>query len=96
MIAYSRSEIISATEIARSFSTALNSVIENTKEKLAISKNNKLQAVLIDIEEYERLKRAYDLMEHIEIAQKIKERKNSKTISLDNLMKEYGISEDDL
>ena len=96
MIAYSRHEIISATDIARSFSTALNSVIEKTKEKLAISKNNKLQAVLIDIEEYERLKRAYDLMEHIEIAQKIEERKNSKTISLDDLMKEYGISEDDL
>ena len=96
MIAYSRNEIISATEIARSFSTALNSVIEKTKEKLAISKNNKLQAVLIDIEEYERLKRAYDLMEHIEIAKKIEERKGSKTISLNDLMKEYGITEDDL
>jgi len=66
------------------------------KEKLAISKNNKLQAVLINIEEYERLKEAYDLMEHIEIAKKIEERKNSKTISLEEVMKQHGISENEL
>ena len=96
MIAYSRNEIISATDMARSFSTALTSILEETKEKLAISKNNKLQAVLINIDEYERLKEAYDTLEHIEIAKKIEERKNSKTISLEEVMKEYGISEDDL
>ena len=66
MIAYSRQEIISATDMARSFSSALTSVLEQTREKLAISKNNKLQAVLISIEEYERLKEAYDTLEQIE------------------------------
>ena len=96
MIAYTRNEIISATDMARSFSTALTSILEQTKEKLAISKNNKLQAVLINIEEYERLKEAYDLMEHIEIAKKIEERKNSKTISLEEVMKQHGISENEL
>ncbi|CAA6825454.1 MAG: Antitoxin [uncultured Sulfurovum sp.] len=66
MIAYSRDEIISATDMARNFSSALNSILEHGKEKLAISKNNKLQAVLIDIEEYERLKEAYDTLKYIE------------------------------
>ena len=96
MIAYTRNEIISATDMARSFSTALTSILEESKEKLAISKNNKLRAVLIDIEEYERLKEAYDLMEHIEIAKKIEERKNSKTISLEEVMKQHGISENEI
>ena len=96
MIAYTRNEIISATDMARSFSTALTSILEQTKEKLAISKNNKLQAVLINIEEYERLKEAYDLMEYIEIAKKVEERKNSKTISLEEAMKQHGISENEL
>lgn len=96
MIAYARNEIISATDMARSFSTALTSILEQTKEKLAISKNNKLQAVLINIEEYERLKEAYDILEHIEIAKKIEERKNSKTFTLEEIMNEFGISEDDL
>lgn len=96
MIAYQRNEIISATDIARSFSSALSSILEHGKEKLAISKNNKLQAVLINIEEYERLKQAYDRLEHIEIAQEINTRKNSKTISLEESMKQHGISTDDL
>jgi len=96
MIAYSRNEIISATDMARSFSSALTSILEQTKEKLAISKNNKLQAVLINIDEYERLKEAYDTLEHIEIAKLVEARKDSKTISLEEIMKEYGISEDDL
>jgi len=96
MIAYSRTEIISATDMARSFASALSSVIDQGREKLAISKNNKLQAVLINIEEYERLKQAYDRLEHIEIAQQIKARKGSKTISLEASMKQHGISIDDL
>jgi len=96
MIAYSRSEIISATEMARSFSTALTSILEHGKEKLAISKNNKLQAVLIDIEEYERLKEAYDTLEHIEIAKLIEARKYSETFTLDEVMSEFGISKNDL
>ena len=96
MIAYTRTEIISATDMARSFSTALSSILEKTKEKLAISKNNKLQAVLIDIEEYERLKKAYDTLEHIEIAKRIEERKESKTISLEESMKRHGINLDEL
>ena len=96
MIAYTRNEIISATDMARSFSSALTSILEQTREKLAISKNNKLQAVLINIEEYEKLKRAYDILEHIEIAEKIEERKNSKTISLEESMRRHGISLDEL
>ncbi len=72
MVAYARDEIISATDLARNVSGTINSV--KTKEKVAISKNNKLEAVLLDIEEYERLKEAYELMEHIEIAKIIEER----------------------
>ena len=96
MVAYTRHEIISATDIARSFATALNSILEQTKDKLAISKNNKLQAVLINIEEYERLKEAYDTLEYMEISKKIAERKNSQTISLEESMKRHGINEDEL
>ena len=59
-------------------------------------KNNKLEAVIIDIEEYERLKEAYDLMEHMEIAKIVEERKGSKTITFDALLKKEGINYDDL
>lgn len=67
MVAYKRDEIVSASDVARGFSTILNSIIDKSKDKFAISKNNKLEAVILDIAEYEKLKNAYDLMEEKEI-----------------------------
>ncbi len=96
MVAYSRDEIISVSDIARGFSSVLSNIIDNTKEKIAISKNNKLEAVIVNIEEYEKLKEAYDLLEHIEIYNKVQERKDSKTISLEDSMIQQGISLDEL
>ncbi len=96
MVAYARDEIISATDLARNVSATLNAVTQKVKDKIAISKNNKLEAVLIDIEEYERLQEAYDLLEHIEIAKIVEERKGSDTISFEELLAKEGIDYDDL
>jgi len=96
MVTYSRNEIISASEIARGFSTVLKDLMNHTKERFAISKNNKLEAVVLPIEEYERLQEAYDLVEHMEIYQKVRSRKDSKTISMEESAKKYGIDLDDL
>lgn len=74
MVAYRRDEIISASDVARSFSNILNGIINHTKDKLAISKNNKLEAVILDIEEYERLQRVYDIFEQNEIEKMLNER----------------------
>lgn len=96
MVAYTRDEIISATDLARNVAGTLSSIVKHTKEKVAISKNNKLEAVIIDIEEYERLKEAYELIEHIEIAKIVEARKDSKTISFESLLKKEGINYDEL
>jgi len=96
MVAYARDEIISVSDMARGFSNILTSIIDKSKEKIAISKNNKLEAVIVNIDEYEKLKEAYELMEHIDIYNKIQERKNSKTITLEEAMKQHGISANDL
>ena len=96
MVTYSRDEIISASEIARGFSTVLKDLMNHTKERFAISKNNKLEAVVLPIEEYERLQEAYDLVEHMEIYQKVQSRKDFKTVSMEESAKKYGINLDDL
>jgi len=96
MVAYRRDEIISVTDLARNLSTALSSILEYSKEKLAISKNNKLQAVIIPIEEYESLKEAYEYMENIDIAKLVEERKGSKVVSFEELLDKEGISYDEL
>ncbi len=96
MVTYSRDEIVSASEMARSFSMILKDLTNRTKVRLAISKNNKIEAVVLPIEEYERLQEAYDLMEHIDIYKKVQSRKDSPTISLEESAKKYGIELDDL
>ncbi|WP_295417925.1 hypothetical protein [Sulfurovum sp.] len=99
MIAYTRDEIISATDLARNVSGTLSKITKNLKDKIAISKNNKLEAVIIDIEEYERLKEAYELIEHMEIAKIVEERRQtpkSEYISLEESAKKFGIDLDEL
>jgi PHD/YefM family antitoxin component YafN of YafNO toxin-antitoxin module len=96
MVAYTRDEIISVSDLARNLSTSLSSLLDHTREKLAISKNNKLEAVIISIEEYERMREAYEEMENMEIARIIEERKNSKTITFEELLKRRGINKNDL
>ncbi|PRM88766.1 prevent-host-death protein [Aliarcobacter cryaerophilus] len=82
MVAYKRDEIVSVSDMSRSFSTILNSIVDKSKEKFAISKNNKLEAVILDIEEYERLKNAYDFLEQKEIEKLLNSRtKNDKEVS---------------
>jgi len=96
MVTYARDEIISASDIARGFSTVLKELSNHTKEKFAISKNNKIEAVVISVEEYERMQEALDMTEHIEIYNIVKERENSKTISLEKSAKRHGINLDEL
>ncbi|MFK5976959.1 MAG: type II toxin-antitoxin system Phd/YefM family antitoxin [Sulfurovum sp.] len=96
MVAYGRDEIISASDMARGFSAVLNDLIKHTKERFAISKNNKLEAVIVPIDEYERMKEALEMMEHIEIYNIVQERKNSETISLEDMAKTHGIDLDAL
>ncbi|MDD2651477.1 MAG: prevent-host-death protein [Sulfurimonas sp.] len=74
MVAYKRDEIVSASDVARGFSTILNNIINHTNERLAISKNNKLEAVILDIQEYEKLQTVYDLFEENEIKQMLAQR----------------------
>ena len=76
MVAYKRDEIVSASEMARGFSNILNCIIDKSKDRLAISKNNKLEAVILDIEEYEKLQNAYDLLEQKEIEMMLLNRTN--------------------
>jgi len=94
MITYSREEILSASEVARSFSSVLKELMQHTKNRFAVSKNNKIEAVVLSIDEYERLQEAYDLVEHMEIYKKVKSRESSKTISMDDVAKKYGIDLD--
>ena len=56
MTSFTKNEIVSATNLVRQFSNFLNLISQKTMEKIAIVRNNEMEAVILPIEEYERLK----------------------------------------
>lgn len=99
MIVYARDEIIPATEVARNFSSLFKSLVGGAKDRVVIAKNNKLELVVLPIEEYERLKDIADLAEHIKIYKTVSERTANKSdtrIGLNNMMNRFGIKEPDV
>ena len=65
MSAYSKDEIYTATEVVRNFSSILTSVSNGGKKKIVIVKNNRFEAVMLSVEEYERMQEAVGLLEKI-------------------------------
>lgn len=91
MIAYTKEEIIPVTKIARNLKEILNKLKSRQLRKVAISRNNALESVILPIEEYEMLQEVYDLAEHMEIYRVVKEREKTdieKFIPLEQVLKE--------
>ena len=94
-VAYRKDEIISASRAARSFGKVLAELKTHHKSRVAIAKNNELEAVILPIDEYETMAEALAILEHIEIHLVIEQRKrkgSGKQTSLDALLKEQRIA----
>lgn len=98
MVSYATNELISSSDFAKKFGTYLSQIKDNAVEKLAILKNNKVEAVLISKDEYENMKETMKYYEDQEIKNTIKDRvsKPYKTISQEDMLKELGINSKDL
>jgi len=73
-ISYTTEELIPSTEFAKGFGGFISRIIKGNVEKLAIVKNNKPEAVVISIAEYERIKLLANLAEDLSIQQIVNER----------------------
>lgn len=71
MISYATNELISSSDFAKKFGSYLGQIRENAVEKLAILKNNKVEAVLISKDEYEKMAEAMKIVEANEIIKSI-------------------------
>ena len=94
MVAFARNEIISSSQFVRGFAGFLQRMTKSNDEKIAIVKNNQMQAVLIPIDEYERLKSLEELAEQKEIFETVKQREKtpvSEYVSYDDAMKMAGL-----
>lgn len=61
MAHYAREEIMSSTDVVRNFGAVLSSVVQHRREKVAIIRNNRLEAVLVAADVYERLEKAGEM-----------------------------------
>lgn len=71
MVSYATNELIPSSEFAKKFGSYLSLVKEHTVEKLAVLKNNKVEAVLISKDEYELMREALKKVEANEILDSI-------------------------
>lgn len=55
MITFEKKEIVSATQLVRQFSYFLTELTNRKLKKIAIIRNNEMQAVMLPIDEYENL-----------------------------------------
>lgn len=64
-IYYEKDEIFTATEVVRDFSSILTKVGSRELNRAVIVKNNRFRAVIVHIEEYEKMQEAMKVLESI-------------------------------
>ena len=97
MTGYQRSEIIASGKLAKKLGAVLSNLTSGRSKRVVISRNNKLEAVILPVDDYEQLENAAKILEHNEIAIIISRRATEKaTVSLEKLLSEEGIHPDEI
>lgn len=69
--------------------------VSETGEPLYVLRNNEMAAVILSTDEYELLKQAEDILEHVEIAntveKRLKDHTRSKNIPWEKIKKKHGL-----
>ena len=97
MVAYTQNELVSATQISKQFGEYISKVSSGVLQKIGVLKNNKLNAVILSVKEYESLSQAKDLLEDIEISKIVQSRlddKNNILLDGEDVLKRHGLSLD--
>ena len=96
MVAYTQNELASATEISKQFGEYISKVKNGLVDKIGILKNNKLNAVILSVEEYERMVNAMDLLEDLSIYEEVQSRlyTNKKLLDGNDVLKKHVLSLD--
>ena len=98
MVRYTKDEIQASSSVSRNFGSILDKLKKKKLEKIAVMRNNRLEAVILPIEDYEKMNELEELQEQLEIYKIVKEREKikGKSVSFDSVIEEYGIKEDEL
>jgi PHD/YefM family antitoxin component YafN of YafNO toxin-antitoxin module len=67
MVTYASNELIASSELVKKFGSYLSQLKESSTSKLAILRNNKVEAVLVSKDEYEKMVEALKKVQGAEI-----------------------------
>ncbi len=98
MVSYAQNELVSSTDISKQFGRYLSNVSNHEVEKLAILKNNKIEAVILPTDIYENLINLLEEKEDLEILKTLENRLKTpkdKYLDGDEVLKELNLSLDD-
>ena len=74
MVTFAKDEIISSTMVARSFSSLLNRLKSRRLEKIAVIRNNEMEAIILPLREYELMLEVMEKDEYKNLYAQLKER----------------------
>ena len=97
MVAYTQQELVSATELSKQFGEYISKVKDGIVDKIGVLKNNKLNAVILSVDEYEKMAEALELLEDMQIYEQIQDRLNNpnkKLLDGNDVLKKHGLSLD--
>jgi len=97
MVAYTQQELVSATELSKQFGEYISKVKDGIVDKIGVLKNNKLNAVILSVDEYEKMAEALELLEDMQIYEQIQDRlnkPNKKLLDGNDVLKKHGLSLD--
>jgi PHD/YefM family antitoxin component YafN of YafNO toxin-antitoxin module len=98
MVVYAQNELVSSTDISKQFGKYISNISNGVVEKLAILKNNKIEAVMIPTSVYETLINLLDEKENEKIIQTIEDRLKTpkdQYLNGNDVLKELNLSLDD-
>ncbi len=87
-------KMVPITKLQKELTQRLREV-SRTGEPLFVLRNNEMAAVILSAEEYELLKQAEEILEHMEIAETVEKRlkghDRSRNISWEKVKKKHGL-----
>lgn len=90
---------MSSSEVVRNFSSVLASISGHKRDKVAILRNNRMEAVLVPIDEYERMQEICEVAEQFELYGILAERSKIEPdayVTLADALEKSGVKTDEL
>ena len=89
--------LISVSDLSRGMASKIIQRVGKNKEQYIVVKNNKPEAVILSVDEYTNLLEASENLELLQTAnERIKNFNQQETLSHDEILKQYNISEERL